>query len=405
MAIFNLIYLSCGVVGLFLLAYKIRSLRSSWGSPRVVALISTVFFSAFALLCAAPANIGWINRTSGVPNFAALLVYSLVVCFAGSAFALVLYWRYPAAQAWRRVRLIVAGYASVVAAMIVLFSESEVGEERQVDFDTFYATQPTIAVFLFIYLVATMIGCGGQAYHCWQGSCDEAISARPWLRLGLRWYCAAALFPMMFAVIKLFVLLMNWAGERGFDVLSTTAPLMASLSMIPLVIAMALPVFGPRRPSPSLWVRRWRTYFALRPLHRALVHVNPAIVLVAPGKHLNPHHRVRRQIIELNDWRWALTPYFDLNVGETAASLAHEASLTKDEVAAVVEAAQLRVAGSSGGRARAPERRPASEIVDGTDLAAEHDRWVRISRAYQHSPIVDAAVAGAARVDAAGGMD
>ncbi|WP_394615820.1 MAB_1171c family putative transporter [Lentzea sp. JNUCC 0626] len=404
MAIFNLIYLSCGIVGLLLLAYKIRALRSSWGSPRVVALISTVFFSAFAVLFAAPANITWINWVSGVPNFSALLVYSLVVCFAGAAFALVLYWRYPAAQAWHRVRLIVVSYTTIVATMVVLFFKSEVDEERQIDFDTHYATQPTIAVFLFIYLVATMVGCGGQAYHCWQGSRDPAISARPWLRLGLRWYCAAALFPMAFAVIKLFVLLMDWAGERSFDVLSTTAPLMASLSMIPLVIAMALPVFGPRRPSPSLWLRRWRTYFALRPLHRALVHVNPGIVLVAPGKFLNPHHRVRRQIIELNDWRWALTPYFDLNVGEAASSRAAQASLSKDDVAAVVEAAQLRAAGSSG-RSKPAQRRPASEIVDGTDLATEHDRWVRISRAYQHSPIVDAAVADAARVDAAGGMD
>ncbi|MDX8031083.1 MAB_1171c family putative transporter [Lentzea sp. BCCO 10_0856] len=405
MAIFNLIYLSCGIVGLLLLAYKIRALRSSWGSPRVVALISTVFFAAFAVLFAAPANITWINWASGVPNFAALLVYSLVVCFAGAAFALVLYWRYPPVQAWQRVRLIVVSYTSIVAAMIVLFFKSEVGEERQVDFDTFYATQPTVAVFLFIYLVATAVGCGGQAYHCWQGSRDEAISARPWLARGLRWYCATALFPVAFAVIKLFVLLMDWFGERSFDILSLAAPLMASLSMIPLVIAMALPVFGPRRPSPSLWVRRWRTYFALRPLHRALVHVNPGIVLVAPGKFLNPHHRVRRQIIELNDWRWALTPYFDLSVGETATSLAREASLPKDEVAAVVEAAQLRAAGSSSGRLRPAKRRPASEIVDGTDLSVEHDRWVRISRAYQHSPIVDAAVADVTRVQAAGGMD
>jgi hypothetical protein len=404
-AIFNLIYLSCGVVGLLLLAYKIRALRSSWGSPRVVALISTVSFSAFAILFAAPANITWINWVSGVPNFTALLVYSLVVGFAGSSFALVLFWRYPVVQAWQRVRLIVVSYGSIIAAMIVLFFKSEVDEERQVDFDTFYATQPTVAVFLFIYFVATAVGCGGQAYHCWQGARDEAISARPWLARGLRWYSATGLFPVAFAVIKLFVLLMNWSGERSFDVLSTAAPLMASLSIFPLVIAMALPVFGPRRPSPSLWVRRWRTYFALRPLHRALVHVNPGIVLVAPGKFLNPHHRVRRQIIELNDWRWALTPYFDLTVGEAATSLAREASLTKDEVAAVVEAAQLRAAGSSDGRSRTPKPRPASEIVDGTDLAAEHDRWVRISRAYQHSPIVDAAVADAARVEAAGGMD
>ncbi|MFI6097035.1 MAB_1171c family putative transporter [Lentzea sp. NPDC051213] len=404
MAIFNLIYLSCGIVGLLLLAYKIRALRSSWGSPRVVALISTVFFSAFAVLFAAPANITWINWVSGMPNFAALIVYSLVVCFAGAAFALVLYWRYPPEQAWHRVRLIIISYGSIVAAMIVLFFKSEVGEERQVDFDTFYATQPTVAVFLFIYLVATMVGCGGQAYHCWQGARDEAISARPWLARGLRWYCFAGLFPVAFAVIKLFVLLMDWVGERSFDVLSMTAPLMASLSIFPLVIAMALPVFGPRRPSPSLWVRRWRTYFALRPLHRALVHVNPGIVLIAPGKFLNPHHRVRRQIIELNDWRWALTPYFDLSVGETATSLARQAALPKDELAAVVEAAQLRAAGS-GGRRKPAKRRPAAEIVDGTDLATEHDRWVRISRAFQHSPIVVAAISDAARVDAAGGKE
>jgi hypothetical protein len=132
--------------------------------------------------------------------------------------------------------------------------------------------------------------------------------------------------------------------------------------------------------------------------------VNPGIVLVAPGKFLNPHHRVRRQIIELNDWRWALTPYFDLSVGETATSLARQAALPKDEVAAVVEAAQLRAAGTSGRREPA-KRRPAAEIVDGTDLATEHDRWVRISRAFQHSPIVDAAIADVTRVRPAGGNE
>lgn len=404
MTIFNLIYLSCGSVGLLVLAYKIRALRSSWGNPRVIALISTVFFGSMSPLLAAPANITWLNRTTGVPNFAALLVYGMVVCFAGAAFALVLYWRYPAAQAWQRVRLIVAGYATVVVAMVVLFFGSDISEERQVDFDTYYASQPTIAVFLFIYFAATAIGCGGQSYHCWRGARDEAISARPWLARGLLWYCATGLFPVAFAIIKLVVLVLNWTGEHRFDVLSTAAPLLASMGMIPLVVAMALPAFGPRRPSPSLWLRRWRTYFALRPLHRALVHVNPAIVLVAPGKFLNPHHRVRRQIIELNDWRWALTPYFDLSVGEAATSLAREAALPQDEVAAVVEAAQLRAAGTPG-RSKPARCRPAAEIADATDLAAEHDRWVRISRAYQHSPIVDAAVADAARVRAAGGLD
>ncbi|SDF96641.1 hypothetical protein SAMN05216553_104403 [Lentzea fradiae] len=404
MTIFNLIYLSCGSVGLLVLAYKIRSLRSSWGSPRVIALISTVFFGAMSPLLAAPANITWVNRTTGVPNFAALLVYSMVVCFAGASVALVLYWRYPAAEAWRRVRLIVFGYAAVVATMVVLFFSSDITEERQVDFDTYYASQPTIGVLLFIYFAATAAGCGGQSYHCWQGARDGAISARPWLARGLLWYCATGLFPVSFAVIKLFVLVLNWTGEHRFDVLSTAAPLLASLGMIPLVVAMALPAFGPRRPSPSLWLRRWRTYFALRPLHRALVHVNPAIVLVAPGKFLDPHHRVRRQIIELNDWRWALTPYFDLAVGEAATSLARQAALPQDEVAAVVEAAQLRAAGTSG-RSKPAQRRPAAEIVDGTDLNTEHDRWVRISRAYQHSPIVEAAVADAARVRAARGSD
>ncbi|KOV84032.1 MAB_1171c family putative transporter [Nocardia sp. NRRL S-836] len=405
MAIFNLIYLSCGLIGLLLLAYKIRALRSNWGSPRVVALISTVFFSAFAVFFAAPANITWLNWVSGVPNFAVPLVYSLVVGFAGSSFALVLCWRYPAGQAWRRVRLILVSYGSVIAAMVALFRSSDVGQERQIDFDTYYATQPTVAAFLFIYLVATVVGCGGQAYHCWQGARDQAITARPWLARGLLWYCFAGLFPVAFALIKLFVLLMDWAGERGFDVLSLTAPLMASLSIIPLVIAMALPVFGPRRPSPRLWLRRWRTYFLLRPLHRALAHVNPHIVLVAPGKFLNPHHRVRRQIIELNDWRWALTPYYDHSVGESAAALARRADLPGDELAAVVEAAQLRAAGTTEARRRPPQRRPAAEIVDGTDLATEHDRWVRISRAFQHSPIVDAAVADATRVHAARGND
>ncbi|MGZ3142675.1 MAB_1171c family putative transporter [Lentzea chajnantorensis] len=405
MAIFDLAYLSSGLTGLLLLAYKIRALRSNWGSPRVVALISTVSFSAFAVFFAAPANITWINWVSGVPNFAALLVYSLVVGFSGSSFALVLYWRCPPVQAWQRVRLILIGYGTIIAAMVVLFFKSEVGDERQVDFDTFYATQPTVAVFLFIYFVATAVGCGGQAYHCWQGARDEAISARPWLARGLRWYALTGLGPVAFAVVKLFVLLMNWAGERSFDVLSTAAPLVAALSIVPLVIAMALPVFGPRRPSPRLWLRRWRTYFLLRPLHRSLAHVNPHIVLVAPGKFLNPHHRVRRQIIELNDWRWALTPYYDLSVGESATTLARAAELPADELAAVVEAAQLRAAGTTEARRRPPQRRPVAEIVDGTDLSTEHDRWVRISRAFQHSPIVDAAVADAARVHAAGGND
>lgn len=111
------------------------------------------------------------------------------------------------------------------------------------------------------------------------------------------------------------------------------------------------------------------------------------ILVVARGKTLNPHHRVRRMMIELNDWRTTLSAMFAPAVGDAARERGRSRGLAGENLEALVEAAQLRTACADWERGVRPPGSPAGAqneetTRDGTgSIDAEVVWWLRVARA------------------------
>ncbi|GAA3438842.1 DUF6545 domain-containing protein [Kutzneria kofuensis] len=155
--------------------------------------------------------------------------------------------------------------------------------------------------------------------------------------------------------------------RTGTTFLPTTA-LVALVARLPAGVDVALRAWR--------WATMWRVFGRLRPLHRL---VDPATVLVRRGKRFDPHHRVRRALLELGEWRWALTSRFDPAVAARAERRARRAGLTGTALLAAVEAAQLKAAARS-------ERRHAAHpapTADGIGVVDECTWWTAVARAYR----------------------
>lgn len=393
MTLASVLYLSGAAAGAAAVGLKLRRLRH-WGSPQLWAMCMSYALAATEVWAASPSTIVLLNRATGVSNFTAIFTYCVVAAFAGSALTLAMLWRYPPAEAWPKVRAILGAYALAITAMIVLFSVSDVAVERQTDFMTYYAGQPTVCAMLLIFVTATAVGEGIISYGCLSWARSDNYADRPWLRRGLLLFgiatgIAAVEFTEMFTAVSLAA-----SGVHWLDTFNTILPMVVVLpGMLLALAAVILPVWGPRVPVWRERLRRWQAYRTLRPMHRALAVVDPAQVFVAAGKRRDPYHRVRRQLIELGDFRWTLSRRFDPAVAETARRLGEQAGLSGEELQATAEAAQLRAALTSRpatGDAGAGQA-GLDEAEDGTDVVGELARWLRVAEAWD-GPVVVAAL-------------
>jgi hypothetical protein len=393
---FDLLYLVCGSVCAVVLAYKARHLRGRWRSPTIRAICGTLCIAVFIMWLAAPASQSAVNRLAGVPNLAIPLIYGAICLLAASFLAMALLWRYPARVARSRIRWIVVAYALVLATIAGLFAMSSVPEERHYDFDVHYATQPVTAAWVVIALASIIVGSGTLAYWCFTWARDEPYADLPWLRRGMRLYGATSLALALSMVVRGAVIGAHVFGATILDPLITLVPMvMAPMTTLLVTAALVVPAWGPRLPAVAGWLRRWRAVLVLRPLHRELRSVGPGAVLVARAKRFDPHHRVRRMVIELSDWRWTLAPLFDPAVEEAAARAGRAAGLAGAELAAAVEAARLTSAarawragarsGPSGDDQGGPDGPddPFDGPRDGADFDAELDWWVEVARAHR----------------------
>jgi hypothetical protein len=393
----DIVYLCTAAAGATALGFKLRYLSRRWGTPQLWSVIVSVFLASLLWWAAAPTSILLLNRATGIANFTAPLVYCLVVAFGGSTLVLAVFCLYPPAVAWPRVNGIITAYGLAIAAIVVLFSISDLPVERLTDFETYYARQPTAAAFLAIYAISTAVSQGLIAYMCLKSARSKDYAEVPWLRRGIGLYGIAALAGFLVMLEKFLATATNWFGVHWLDTVNVVIPVVFALpGMFATLLALVLPIWGPRLPAVRRWVKRWRAFLVLRPVHQALRPTDPALVLVAPGKRFDPYHRVRRQLTELSDFRWTLEPRFDPTVGETARHLGHRASLSDEDLAAVVEAAQLKAALARGPGAGPAADQPrhssgtdnGQEAHDDADVDGELARWLRIATVFRRSPIV-----------------
>jgi hypothetical protein len=399
MTLVSSIYFGGALAGAAAFAFKLRRMRG-WGTPQLWTMCLAYLFAATMLWGASPSTIAMLNEATGIPNFTAVFVYCLNVAFAGTALSLAMFWRFSAARAWPRVRLIAGGYLVAIVAIVVLFAMSEVPVERQVDFMTFYANQPTVAAFLLIFAVATAAGEGFISYGCLKWARSGDYDDRPWLRRGLLLFGIATGMAFLQYLVNIAAICLAAAGLHWLDAVNTILPIIIVVPGMPVAVtAVVLPVWGPRLLVLRDRARRWRAFRTLRPMHRALSAADPGAVFVAAGKRRDPYHRVRRQLIELGDFRWTLAHGFDPAVADLTRREGGKAALNDEDLQATVEAAQLRVALAAlsavdsptedSPPAGSPDMDGADYPLDGTDVAGELARWLRVAKAW-NGPVVAA---------------
>ncbi|WP_106400356.1 MAB_1171c family putative transporter [Actinocorallia populi] len=388
------LYITCAVAMTAWFLYKLRYLRTRWESPRLWALCAAILSTAVTLWLAAPSNVLWVDRSTGIPNLATLLVAACQTVSGGVYLTLALLWRHPFREAWSLVRWIVLACPLCVLALSALFFASSTPVERTEDFNTYYAGQPTVAVFSLLWLSWVLTGHAVLAYWCFRWTREPDYAAFPWLRRGLWVYGAYGVDVALFPLVGILAILARRTGLADLDALyKATGPVAALGGVLLLTAALTLPTFGPKLEPAAAWVARWRLYRRLRPLHRELAKVAPELVYTSPGRRFDPYHRTRRMVLELSDWRWSLAPLFDPEVARLAERRGRGAGYAGERLAAVVEAAQLRNAletWSRGERGVAADR-SGEEVRDGA-LGTELAWWVRVAEAFSRCPVVAAVV-------------
>ncbi|CAM5731829.1 hypothetical protein SANTM175S_08426 [Streptomyces antimycoticus] len=126
-----------------------------------------------------PATIAFINKTTGTPNLAALLVYAIIVAFSASARVTLAYWLHPLDRARSAARRWTVTYTILIVALSALFVAGEAPIERRVDFDTYYSSTAFIREFILLYLVALAVADVALMGLCWKWA---GLAGRPWLR-------------------------------------------------------------------------------------------------------------------------------------------------------------------------------------------------------------------------------
>ncbi|MEU1533517.1 MAB_1171c family putative transporter [Streptomyces fagopyri] len=375
------------------LAAKLPELVRSWRDPLVRWVCWVIFLGGAGFAFAAPPTVAAVNRTSGVPNLAALLVYAVVSAYSASCLVLILHWRGgPAGHVRRLARRWQIGYAVVIVVLILLFVLGDAPVERRTDLDTYYAGAPWIGQMIVLYLLGHMTAAVATTVLCWRW----ALRVDGWLRAGLWLLVTGWLLNLSFSTLKLTAVVARWTG-RNWDVLSTVlAPGLVGLAATVATVGFTLPLYGPRLV--SLWceVTTWRR---LGPLWRELSSASPGVPLAAPIPwYSSSAMRLTQRETGIQDGLNLVRPHLDDRVRSHAQTSARAAGYGTEDAFRVGLAAMIAAAVRSH-REDAPASRAA--VARNTVAFASRATLVGVARALRTSPVVLAARAAAVAPEAA----
>jgi hypothetical protein len=356
-------------------------LRSVGG---LLLIASGVFFFA------APPTIAAVNDLTGVPNFSAPLVYSLLTAFCASCLVLVVNWRGGDPRTIRRTtRWCLLAYSGVVLALIVLFVLADAPVERLKDLDTYYAGTPYMREMIVLYLTAHTVAVVATALLCLRWLRETG----GWLKAGVTLLISGYLLNIVYDSVKFAAVVARWSG-RDWDWLSTElAPPVASLSGVVIGIGFVLPMAG-QRASDSWHAHRTRR--RLEPLWRELRPAARTTGSVPMPRWSAPELLLTQRRAAIHDGLLLLTPYFDAAVRRQAYTEALAYGATEREASAVADAALTVAAVRAKVRARSreatagPPVAPASAGTSPQASAREHPLDLEeVSGALRHPVVVD----------------
>ncbi|MFJ2015911.1 MAB_1171c family putative transporter [Streptomyces nodosus] len=373
-------YLPAIVLAL-ILAIRLPNLVRARRDPLVRSVCLVLAFGGAGFLFAAPPTVAAVNRASGIPNFSGPLVYALVSSYSASCLLLIVNWRGGSPDYIRRVsRRWTAGYAVVIAALIVLFFLGRAPADRLTDLDTYYARTPYIGEMILLYLLGHMTAAVATTVLCWRW----ALQVGGWLRAGLWVLVAGWLLNLGFSLFKLMAVVARWTG-RDWDVLSTiVAPRLAGPAAALVALGFMLPLTGPW--ATTTW-RALTAYRRLGPLWRELAGAAREQALVAPVPwYWSPQLRLTRREAGIADGLSLVRPYLDERVGSQARTLALAEGRDPADAASIGHAAVIAAAARGARHGAAPSPSAGTghlTLPSGRELLA-------VSRALRRSSIVAA---------------
>jgi hypothetical protein len=364
----NLVVYIAALIFFLTAALIFRHPRSAPRNPLTLPTCACICLGALTFFCAAPATLTAVNRFTGIPNAGAPLTYSALSAYSGSLLILLIHWRGgPPARVRRLVRACVAVYASLIVAIIVLFSLADAKTERLQDLDTYYANTRYMREMIVLYLAGHLASTVVMSLLCLRWARDEVTGL---LRTGLRLILAGLVLDVFgFELTKLTAVVARWLGH-DLDFLSTTvAPPAASLGALLCSAGFVLPRLVSALDNQR---RSLAEYRSLEPLWREVRGV-ATVPKPQPSFRQLPRTRLHLLEVSIHDALLHLAAEFDGRVGQEAYQAAVDQGCTTrraraaSEAAMTLDAARRHSAAGNPSAATPGKYRLTSEL---TDLAA-----------------------------------
>jgi len=380
------LYSLCAGVAFVAFAWKLRRVVRSGFEPAQIWLAGVFFTFAWTYGVILPGVWYPLSEAFGLPNVSGLLSHLGVVFGITCQQVVVLHLAHERAVAWRKAAPRMLAMCGVAATMIVLFL---VAGDFDVDHPTDFAVTKAASNpwYLSLYLGAYATAQIDTTRLVWR---FRRAASSVWLRRGLGLVVASSVLLGIYILGRAAGVVAGLLGSTGHAWEPITALAVTAGSIVYLV-AWILPDVGPRLSALWMWLDTFRAHRELAPIHRDLTARVPDVVLDVPA---DRRTRLYRVLVEIRDAQWQLRTWMDPAVTREATERATAAGLTGDELAAVVEAAQLRAAL----RAKELDQRPGAHVdmpnrSAPEDLLAELAHQRRLAYHYQHSPVVTAAAA------------
>lgn len=386
-------YVPATALGVAVLA-KFPALVRGWRNPLVRTVNSLLVLTCAAFLFSAPPTIRIVNQLTGISNFSAPLVYTIVSAYSCTCVVLMEQWRADSqrqARARTRVRAWTLGFALVIAAVVVCFRLGEAPDERLLDFELYYATTPFIWEMLVIYLLATAVAAMAGAVACWNWSVairrsiarDGVAAGGRSLRVGLVFLVISFVVNAGFSTAKLAMIAAAWTGREWYA-LERWMAVVISLNGLVASLGLLLPVVGPWLAARAL--RPLRDFTALRHLRRT---VRPApsgarqSVLLAALWYSSPEQHLMHRLTDLHDWVLELRTYCSDDVREHAYHGARRDGAPEPEAVAIGFAAMFAAAADRrrSGSPTAPDQVVRASRALRSAETEYRDLMIRVSRA------------------------
>ncbi|QKZ20316.1 MAB_1171c family putative transporter [Streptomyces chartreusis] len=320
--------------------YKLPAIVRVGGNPLARQVGGLLIAATGVFFFAAPAVIAKVNDLTGIVNFSAPWVYSLLTGFSASCLLLIIKWRGGDEKNIRRATWWVYGsYGTLLVGLWLCFAMGDHHIERLRDLDTFYANTPWMREMILLYLAAHTAAVLITSALLWNW--ERTVRGTGWLHTGVVLLTVGYALNLLYDAAKLTAVVARWNGHN-LDYLSTSvAPLIATVVGLLIGLGFVVPHIGERV---SQYMAARREYQALAPLARTLEDVPAASAPVSLGRAAPLRLRLTHRRTFVRDALRHLHPFMNNRLHEEAVQHLLASGKKPERAQALADAAAITAA-------------------------------------------------------------